>query len=228
MAHSPFIVIDGTDGSGKGTQTKLLVERLEREGTAVAHLSFPRYKQPEAYFIEQYLNGAYGSAQEVGPYRASVLFAVERFHVSGNMRKLLDEGVTLVADRYVSANKGHQMGKIANPAERKQFLDWLNDFEYGLMGVPKPDLTVLLHMPSEIAYELIEKKDARGYLDGKKRDIHEADPGHLKAAEEAYLELPKIDDAERWTVLECAPDGRLQSIEEIHERLYALVKQHLP
>lgn len=227
MPKGSFIVIDGPDGSGKGTQTKLLAERLRRDGRTVEHLSFPRYGKPEAFFIEEYLNGAYGTALEVGPYRASVLFAVERFHMSAEMRALLENGTDIVSDRYVSANKGHQMAKIADPDERRKFLNWLNTFEYRLMDVPKPDLTVMLHVPSEIAYELIGKKDERGYLDGKKRDIHEADAGHLKAAEQAYLELPMLDAVETWKVIECAPDGTLLSIEEIHERLYALVKQTL-
>src|SRR5260221_3152254 len=123
MNSAPFIVNDGTDGSGKGTQTKLLVERLRTEGYRVEQLSFPRYGKPEAFFIEQYLNGHYGSLSEVGPYRTSVLFAVERFHVAQDIRKMREEGTIVVSDRYVSANKGMQMGKIDDPEERKKCLD---------------------------------------------------------------------------------------------------------
>jgi dTMP kinase len=227
MSAAPFIVIDGPDGSGKGTQTKLLVERLRKEGQHIEHISFPRYGNPEAFFIEQYLTGKYGTTAEVGAKRASIFFAVERFHVSFEIHRLLAEGTTIISDRYVSANKGHQMAKIADPMERKAFLDWLNDLEYGIMGIPKPDFTILLHVPSEIAYDLIANKDARGYLDGKKRDIHEADASHLKAAERAYLELPTLDRVENWQKLECAQDGKLLPIETIHERLYSLVKQRL-
>ena len=112
------------------------------------------------------------------------------------------------------------MGKITDPAERQAFLDWINDLEYRVLGIPKPDLTILLHMPSEIAYELIAKKDDRGYLNGKKRDIHEADPGHLKAAEQAYLEIPSMDVVENWEVVSCMDGGNLMSIETIHEKLW--------
>lgn len=223
-----FIVIDGPDGSGKGTQTTLLAERLRREGRNVEHLSFPRYGKPEAFFIEQFLNGAYGSSADVGPYAASVLFAVERFHTANPIRRMLDEGRIIISDRYVSASKGHHMAKLTDPSERKKFLDWLNDFEYGILRVPKPDKTIILHVPAEIAYDLIGKKDERGYLDGKKRDIHEADRAHLKAAEAAYLELPSVDAVESWRVIECTADGKLLPIEEIHERLYGAVLPLLP
>lgn len=227
MPNAPFIVIDGPDGSGKGTQTKLLVERLLREGRAVEHLSFPRYGKPEAYFIEQYLHGNYGTAEDVGPYKASVLFAVERFHVANDIRTLRNAGTIVVSDRYVSANKGHQMAKIADAGDRKKFLDWLNAFEYDLLGVPKPDLTILLHVPAETAYDLIAKKDERGYLQGKKRDIHEADLGHLKAAEQAYLDLPKMDSAEHWEIISCMEDGKLLDIQTIHEHLWARISKLL-
>ncbi len=216
----PFIVIDGTDGSGKGTQTKLLVERLQREGRTVEQLSFPRYGNPSAHFVEQYLNGRYGTGMDVGPHRSSLFYALDRFDAAAGIRAALAAGTVVISDRYVSANKGHQMGKITDPAERQAFLDWINDLEYRVLGIPKPDLTILLHMPSEIAYELIAKKDDRGYLNGKKRDIHEADPGHLKAAEQAYLEIPSMDVVENWEVVSCMDGGNLMSIETIHEKLW--------
>jgi dTMP kinase len=221
--NGKFIVIDGPDGSGKGTQTKKLAERLRAEGKNIEHLSFPRYGKPEAFFIEQFLTGAYGSHADVGPYAASVLFAVERFHMANEIRKMLAEGKIIISDRYVSANKGHHMAKLMDPAERKKFLDWLNNFEYGILNVPKPDKTILLHVPAEIAYDLIGKKDERGYLDGKKRDILEADLEHLKAAEAAYLELLTTDTVESWMRIECTKNSRLLSIEEIHEDLYRSV-----
>lgn len=223
MNPGRFIVIDGPDGSGKGTQTKLLVERLRREGVAAEHLAFPHYGNPETFFIENYLRGEYGSLHDIGPYAASTFFAMERFHWAPKIRALLASGTTIICDRYVSASKGHQAALIPDPKERKTFIDWLNRLEYGIYRIPKPDLTILLHVPADIAYILIEKKDERGYLDGKKRDIIEANHPHLHAAEITYLEMLTLDTEEHWQKIECTEEGKLLSIEEIHERLYRRV-----
>jgi dTMP kinase len=115
------------------------------------------------------------------------------------------------------------MGKIKDPEERKKFLDWLNGFEYGILGIPKPDLTILLHVPADIGFDLIAKKDERAYLNGKVRDIHEGDREHLRAAEDAYLSLAALDTVENWKLLQCVQDGRLLSIEEVQERVWDTV-----
>jgi dTMP kinase len=223
MPRGLLIVIDGPDGSGKGTQTKLLIERLKKEGRNVERIAFPRYGQPSAHFVEQYLNGKYGSAKDVGAKRASILYALDRFAASFEVRTLLENGTTIISDRYVSANKGHQMAQISDPEERKAFLHWLNDLEYNILDIPKPDLTILLHVPADIGFDLIAQKDDRGYLDGKKRDILESDRDHLRAAEQTYLELPHIDEAEQWHTLSCVEQGELLPIQTIQDRLYALV-----
>ncbi|MSR85206.1 thymidylate kinase [Candidatus Uhrbacteria bacterium] len=223
MKTAPFIVIDGTDGSGKGTQTRKLVERLKAEGRSVELMDFPRYGEPSAYFVEKYLRGEYGSLAEVDSKRASLFFAVDRFDASFQIRKSLEAGTIIISNRYVSGNKGHHMGRIKDPKERETFLAWLNNLEYEIFGIPKPDLTILLHVPADIGYQLVASKDERGYLDGKKRDIHEADPEHLRDAEAAYLELPRIDQAEHWQVLECMENNQLLSIEAIHEKLWSVV-----
>ena len=223
MTKGKFIVIDGTDGSGKGTQAKKLVDRLQAEGKNVKLFDFPRYGKPSAVFVEKYLRGEYGGINDVGPYRASLFYALDRFDASFEIRRELATGTIIISNRYVSANKGHQMAQIQEPEKRKTFLEWLNELEYGILGIPKPDLTVLLHVPAEIGYELVAKKDERGYLDGKKRDILEADVDHLRAAEAAYLELPRVDTQENWTVLECAERGQLLTIDEIHSRLWNLL-----
>jgi dTMP kinase len=221
MKKAPFIVIDGTDGSGKGTQTDLLVQRLQREGYAVRKESFPHYGHPAAADIEKYLRGEFG---QLSARDASIIFAKERRAFTDEIRATLNAGTIIIADRYVSASKGHQMAKIANPKERKEFLDWLNGYEYGELGIPKPDLTVLLHVPAEIAYELVAQKDQRSYLQGKQRDIHEADINHLKAAEQAFLELPKMDTVEHWDVISCVENGKILDRETIHDRLWRRIE----
>nr|AIA16176.1 Thymidylate kinase [uncultured bacterium]AIA16241.1 Thymidylate kinase [uncultured bacterium] len=218
-----FIVIDGTDGSGKGTQTTRLFDRLKSEGRDVLLVDFPRYGKPSAYFVERYLRGEYGELKNIDAYRASTFYALDRFDASFEIRAALDRGAIVISNRYVSANKGHQMGKIKDPEERKKFLDWLNGFEYGILGIPKPDLTILLHVPADIGFDLIAKKDERAYLNGKVRDIHEGDREHLRAAEDAYLSLAALDTVENWKLLQCVQDGRLLSIEEVQERVWDTV-----
>jgi dTMP kinase len=226
MPTGMFIVIDGTDGSGKGTQTTRLTERLKAEGRDVVTLDFPRYGNPSAIFVEKYLRGEYG--KEIGAKCASTFYALDRFDASAEIRAALDRGAIVVSNRYVSANKGHQTAKLKTPEERKEFLDWLNDLEYGIFGIPKPNVTILLHVPADVGFDLIAKKDERAYLNGKVRDIHESDRDHLRAAEEAYLSLPALDTTENWKLLECMENGALLSIEEVHERLWSMLAPMLP
>ncbi len=228
MSQGTFIVIDGTDGSGKGTQTKKLYERLSTEGYPVHLADFPRYGHPAAYSVERYLRGEYGSLKEVSAKRAALFYALDRHDASFELREKLTQGSIVISNRYVSASKGHQTAKLSDPIERQAFVQWLNEVEYEILGIPKPDLTILLHLPADVGYELIAKKDDRGYLDGKKRDIHEADPEHLRAAEQAYLEMVREDKAEQWELLSCVKDGQLLSIETIHAQLWDMIFPLLP
>lgn len=215
MANGKFIVIDGTDGSGKTVQANRLIERLRAAGKPTELSDFPRYGKPSAQLVEKYLAGGYPG---IGAQAASLLFAVDRFDAAPGLRQKLAEGSWLVSNRYVSANKGHQMGKIADPDGQVQFLGWLNQTEYGIFGIPKPDLTILLHVPAEIGYGLARNRD------GAKRDIHQQDLEHLRAAERAFLRLPEIDHEENWRVVECVADGKLMPVDAIHERVWQLVE----
>jgi len=217
-----FIVIDGTDGSGKGTQAEKLIKRLESEGYAVALADFPRYGERSAILVEDYLNGNFGTAEEVGAYRASIFFACDRYAASFQIKQWLEEGKIVISNRYVSANMGHQAGKIKEISEVEKFLDWLDNLEYGIFKIPKPNATVLLYMPVEIGQQLVDKKGHREYVGGEKRDIHEADLNHLTDAASAYLYVAKKYD---WPIIQCAPDNQLRTIEDIHEELYTLVKK---
>jgi len=139
MGEGKFIVLDGTDGCGKATQTKLLVDRLRKEGNSVFMLDFPQYGERSAALVEDYLNGKFGSAEEVGPYRASIFYACDRFAASREARSKIENGEICISNRYVSANMGHQSGKIANLEERDKFLAWLENLEYRIFGIPRPD-----------------------------------------------------------------------------------------
>jgi dTMP kinase len=218
-----FVVIDGTDGSGKGTQTARLRDRLAAAGRDVVLVDFPRYGEPAAYFAERYLRGEYGTLAEIDAYRASVFYALDRYDASFGIRDALARGAVVIANRWVSANKGHQMAKIADPEERRRFLGWVNDLEYGVLGVPKPDRTILLHVPAEVGFDLVAQKHERTYLGGRDRDIHEVDLAHLRAAEAAYLSLLALDAMERWCRVDCVDSGRLLSIDQVAERVWQAI-----
>ena len=219
-----FFVIDGTDGSGKTVQCKLLIERLEKEGYKVKSADFPQYGQKSAGLVEEYLNGKYG---QVNPYASSIFYAVDRFDASFKIRQWLEEGYVVVCNRYVTANAGHQGGKITDPQERKKYFDWLLNLEHSMFGIPKPDINIILHVPAETSQLLVDKKDSsvRKYVDGKKRDLHEADMEHLKNAERVYLELADIFP--NTELVECMENKKLLSIEEIHEQVWDIVKNML-
>lgn len=213
-----FIVIDGTDGSGKTTQFNLLLERLQKNGYKVKTTDFPQYGKKSAAPVEEYLNGKYGSPDEVGPYRASILFAVDRYDASFQIKQWLQEGYIILSDRYVSGNMGHQGGKIKDKEELKKYLDWLYNLEYNMFEIPKPDLNLILHVPSEIANELISKRDDKEYIENKQRDIHEEDLNHLKAAEETYLHI--VDQFPDFTRLECTKNNEMMSREKISDLIW--------
>lgn len=221
-----FIVIEGTDGSGKGEQFKLLVRRLARAGYDVATFDFPQYGKPSAFFVEEYLRGRYGGVKEVGPRRASLFYALDRFDVGRKIEEALRAGETVVANRYVASNMGHQGAKIKNRAERLKFFRWDHELEYGLLGIPRPDLNIILHVPAAVAYRLVARKAARKHLHGKKRDIHEASIMHLRRAERTYLEMAKTFPKD-FTVVECVESGTLLSIEEIGGRVARIVLRRL-
>ncbi len=220
-----LIVLEGTDGSGKGTQFKHLVERLAHEGIKAVSLAFPQYGKKSSGPIEEYLNGRYGKAGEVNPYAASLFYAIDRFDVSKEIKARLEEGYLMILDRYVDSNAGHQGGKIKDAKEREKFIEWLYDIEYRILGIPKPNLVIILHVPAEIGQKLVAKKQARPYLDGgKKSDAHEADLSHLKAAEASYLWLAK-KYPEDHRLIECVENGELLTPEKIHTKVWGVLKE---
>jgi dTMP kinase len=219
--HGKFIVLDGTDGSGKGTQTQLLAKKLEEQGYKIKVADFPQYGQPSAIFVEQYLRGEFGSSQEVKPKQASLFYALDRYAASKQIKQWLSDGYTVISNRYVSANKGHQLGKLYDKERMQDFLNWINDLEYNILKIPKPDLTIFLH----ISQKLVDKKDPRAYIQGKKRDIHEDDINHLQNAERAYLFCLDHDQVENWVKLICFDDLGAKPINVIHEEILMLIKK---
>ena len=223
-----LIVLDGIDGTGKGTQITFLAERLRREGSRVEIVDFPQYGSKPAGLVEMYLNGEFGTVEEVGPFVASVFFAIDRYAKSRQIKEWLGDGVIVLSNRYVAANLGHQGGKIKDTGERQKYWEWAFEFEHELLGIPRPDKNFILHSTPEIAHELVGRKDEREYLQGKTRDIHEEDMDHLSNSHEAYIALVKAypDDFE---IIDCAPSGSMLSPEDISqlvwERVQVLLKR---
>ena len=210
-------MIDGTDGSGKATQTEFLAGRLRRSGFDVESADFPQYNTKSAGLVEEYLSGKYGGPEEVGPYRASIFYAADRYDASFKIRRWLRGGKIVIANRYVTANMGHQGGKIDNPLEKKHFFDWLYELEYEIFNIPRPDLNIILHVPAEISQRLARGRQKLDWV-GKTNDIHQEDLGHLKKAEQAYLQIAQ--SYPNFALIECAAYGQILSREKISDLIW--------
>ena len=216
-----IIVIEGTDCSGKETQTSLLVQKLKRDGQHVERFSFPNYDSPTGMIVGgPYLGKSDISdgwfpegAINVDPHVAALYYAADRKYNIKYINDLLDNGTDVILDRYVESNMAHQGCKIQDKDERLKLYKWLDTLEYGLLELPKPDLTIFLHMPYKMVLEL--KKGRIGH------DQHEDSLIHLKTSEEAYLELA---DMMNQNVVNCAPKSKLRDIMDIHEEIYNIVK----
>lgn len=218
-----MIVFEGTDGSGKSTQFKLLCDRVNREGKSFRQLVFPRYDQPSSALIRMYLGGEFGkNPGDVNPYAASAFYAVDRYaSLKQDWGDYYQEGGLILTDRYTTSNAVHQ-GAKCSPEERPDFLRWLDDFEHNKLGLPRADLVLYLDMPTEKSIELLRSREASTHT---KADIHELDTGYLALCRKSALQAAGILG---WTVIPCVNErGELRTIEEIHQQLWALVQPML-
>jgi dTMP kinase len=216
-----LLEIEGIDGSGKGTQAARLGERARDAGWTVATFSFPTYDgNPFANAVADYLNGEFGTADQVHPELASLLYAADRFHAKPRIVEALATHDLVILDRYVASNAAHQGAKLQGD-ERRRLLDWLDAVEYGEFGLPRPDRIVLLDAPVALARILVGRKEARSYtaLDA---DIHEADAAHTAATREVYLELAERGN---WVVVSTAgDDGEPRDVDEITDEIWEHVR----
>ena len=216
-----FLVIEGSDGSGKTTQYRLLAERLKSEGFKVKEIKFPRYNEDASYFERKYLSGAYGTAENLGPYVPSLFYALDRFDGGKQIQEWLDEGAVVLADRYIGANKAHQGQKIKDLQTRIAYYEWLDQLEFEMLGIPKPDLNIVLSVPAEMAVRLIEKRG-----DSQTKDIHDADIEHLTGANRTYKELCDLYP-ETFAHIKCIDQGELMSIPTISNIIYERISPML-
>lgn len=219
-----LIVIEGTDGSGKSTQFRLLSDRLSREGYVFKHIVFPRYSEPSSSLIRMYLGGDFGKKPtDVNAYAASTFYAVDRFaSYRQDWGSWYENGGLILSDRYTTSNAVHQTSK--EPKEsRAEFLRWLYELEYEKMGLPKPDLIIYLDVPTDFTEMLLR---GRENATGTMADIHEQDMSYLATCREMGRSAAKFYG---WTVVDCVRDGAMRSISDIHEEIYgyasALLKE---
>ena len=217
-----LIVIEGTDGSGKSTQFKLLTQRLEQEGREFQKLVFPQYAEPSSALIRMYLGGEFGTKpSDVNAYAASSFYAVDRY---ASYKKVWGEfyenGGLVVSDRYTTSNAVHQASKVEGE-EQKQFLKWLYEFEYDQLGLPCPDLILYLDVPTDFTEKMMRRREADTNTSA---DIHEKDMEYLATCRRTGRAAAKYYG---WTVIECVRDGQMRSIEDIHEEIYRHVAECL-
>lgn len=217
-----LIVFEGTDGSGKATQTRLLVEALQKAGRTVRQLTFPRYDQDSSMLVRMYLGGAFGTDPgAVNPYAASTFYAVDRYaSYMQDWGEYYRQGGLVVTDRYTTSNAVHQAGKLPD-GDCQKYLDWLFHFEYDLMGLPKPDLVIYLDLPAELSASLRRQREQNT---GTHADIHEADENYLRRCRENAM---RVVDYAGWHRVDCAQSGQVRSPEDIHREILDLVKGFL-
>jgi len=219
-----FIVIEGTDCSGKETQSKLLVEKLTKLGKKAVRITFPNYDSPTGKIV----GGPYLGKEEIGPCLfpegavnvdpkvTSLYYAADRKYNEKEIRKYLDDDYFVICDRYISSNMAHQGSKIDDDNERFNMYQWIDKLEYWLLALPKPDKTIFLHVPYSYAFELKKNRISL--------DEHEKSEEHLKKSEVAYLELASYYN---WTNINCIKDNKIRTIEDINEEIIKNIKEYL-
>ena len=217
-----IIVVEGTDCSGKETQSKLLEERLNSIGKKCVRFDFPNYESPTGKII----GGAYLGKPEIGPsffkegavnvepHVVCLYYAADRKYAMPEIEKYLNDDYYVILDRYTTSNLAHQGSKIHDKDERFNMYQWIDKLEYWLLGLPKPDKTIFLHVPLENTLELRKNR--------KSIDEHEKSPEYLKRAEESYLELSELYN---WDKIECIRNNKLRSVEDINNEIMKIIEK---
>lgn len=220
-----LFVIDGTDGSGKQTQSSLLKERLQKDGIDFKSISFPNYDSPSAALVKMYLEGDFGENQkDVSPYIASTFYAADRYATfKKDFEKYYNNGGIIIADRYTTSNMIHQAGIIKDKQEREKFLKWLWDFEFNLYGLPIPTEVIFLNMPPDYTEKLIQDRENK-ITHEKQKDIIEKNKQNTIDAYNNALELVKKYN---WYEIKCVKDDKIRTIEDINDEIYELVKKKI-
>lgn len=217
-----LIVIDGGDGSGKATQSELLIESLQKSGQKVKYMDFPRYYSSfHGRVVGRFLTGEFGALDAVSPYLAALAYAIDRAGAKEEMDQWLSSGGVLLCNRYATSSMAHQGAKM--PVEKQdEFVQWLDEMEYKVHKIPREDVVVYLYVPWKIGYELTLKKEARKYTNGE-LDIAEKDMHHRQESEAMYLKLAK--ERKNWIQIDCVKDGAILPKETIHAKVVEELKK---
>ncbi len=202
-----LIVIEGTDGSGKGTQLRLLLDYLSKKQISYASFDFPQYgKTFFGDFAGRFLNGEFGHFSRINPYLASFPYAADRWQVKDQICQAINDKQLVICNRYTPSIV-YQAVKV-KPAQRQSFLKWAETLEYKVFGIPKPDLVLFLYVPLAFAQILIAKK---------LKDQYEKDVVYLKKVETMYLEIVKTN--KNWVKIDCVENNKILPPEIIHQKI---------
>ena len=215
-----LIVIEGLDSSGKETQSCMLEEHFKKEGVNCRRVEFPNYKSESSALVKMYLRGDFGSnASDVNPYAASSFYAVDRYaSYKTEFEDFYKNGGLVIADRYTTSNMIHQASKLENGKD--EFVEWIMNYEYGLLGLPRPDRVIFLNMPTDVAVKLMQNRINKA-TGGEKKDIHEKDIAYLKAT---YAEAMRLAKKLGWSVVNCSDGENPRGVLEIHEDILGVLK----
>ncbi len=219
-----LLLIEGTDCSGKGTQSELLKKNLENNGYKVIELSFPMYDTPTGKIIggpylgkQSICDGWFKEGANSVPAKvASLYYAADRLYNVDIINEYLNKDYIVILDRYVTSNMGHQAGKIQDKKERIAMFKWLEKLEYDLLELPRPDIQIFLHMPYEYSKKLQKNR--------KELDQLELSEENIRNAERAYIEMADLFD---FTKIECIKDEKIRTIDDIQEELFNKVQKLL-
>lgn len=217
MSQGKLIIIEGVDGSGKTTQTRLLIRKLKQQGKKVKTIHFPQHgHELFGNLIDAYLDNQFGPAIKLDYRLTSILYALDRFEAKAKINSWLNRGYWVVLDRYAESNFGHQGGKILNPAKLKQVIRWLYQLDYRTLKNPKPDLVLFLDMPIKFVLQLLKQS-------GKKLDAHEKNKNFLINSRRAYLTAYQLFSY--WRRVSCVKQNQLLSPPDIHFVIYQIIQK---
>lgn len=218
-----LIVIDGGDGSGKQTQSELLINFLKKANIKVNYFDFPRYSTFYGKIVGHFLNGDFGDISQVSPYLVSLPYAFDRGQVALVMKNFIKKGGIIICNRYATSNMAHQGAKLPLK-ERSRFIRFIEKLEYQENNLPQEDLVIYLYVPWQVGWELTIKKSQRRYLKGKVLDIHEADAQYRVKTEKMYLWL--CQKRKNWLKVNCVDKNeKMKSKEAIHQEIIKILKQ---